>query len=127
VLFRHVGGRRRQGRVALPPVDADRNGLFDGRDKQPQPDAEELYADKTNGYVARDHHAVVENALENVRQCRALHRVLHASIRHDVLSDSLWMPAHGGEAVIRSTTAAVFSRSAAKSRPMRPVRLLFFL
>src|SRR5262249_60465465 len=109
---------RREARGAFPPVDADRNGLFAGRNKQPQPDAEELYADKTNGYVARDPHAVVENALENVRQCRPLYRVLHASIRHDVLSDSLWMPAYGGEAVIFSTPPAGFSRPGPKARPM---------
>src|SRR5262249_5382749 len=64
------------------------------------------------------------SVLKNVRQCRAVYRVLHASIHHDVLSDSLWTPAHGGEVVICSTTAAVFSRQAERSRHMRQFRLL---
>src|SRR5262245_55533861 len=118
VLLRHAVCLRRQSRVALPPIDAHLDRLIDGRDKQPQPDAEKLHADEANGYVACDHHAVVENAVENVCQRRALYGVLHSSFRHGVASEFL-APAQGDSAVICSTTPAVFSRNVERSRRMR--------
>src|SRR5436305_13577557 len=62
----------RQPRVVLPPVDPHLARLVDGRDEETELDRQELDVEQVDRYVAGDHDALVENALEEVREAVAV-------------------------------------------------------
>ena len=61
----------------LPPVDADLPGLVNRRDQQSYLDREQFDVEQVDPDVARDHDALVQDALEDVGQVRRLLAMAH--------------------------------------------------
>src|SRR6516162_2716330 len=57
-----------QPRIVLPPVDADLPGGLQRGDDQPELDGEQLDVEQVDLDVARDHQALVQDALEDVAE-----------------------------------------------------------
>src|SRR5918998_933614 len=75
-----------QRRIGLPPVDAHLSRAVDRRDQQPQLDRQQLYVEQVDLDVARDHDALVEHPLEDVRKVGAFRgpsrEAAHAAARY---------------------------------------------
>src|SRR5919197_789577 len=70
VLERRALRRTAEERIAVPPVDAHLAGLVRRSHQQAQPDREQLDVEQVDLNVARDHDALVEDALEHLGQLR---------------------------------------------------------